>query len=126
MADVMKLLNPGDSNFVTFSPLAGYTFPQQRARSKNFSLDGTLYIYEWSTMIRHELKINNVGVLSSNYINTWWEGRTLLWFYYDLITYPTTYKLVKIFNSTRPMQYMPPTFSEDSYEGDLILQEVTS
>jgi len=120
VADVMRLKDNGTTK--DFSPIEGYDIPEDRRRSTNIAIDGTLYIYEWGGKKRYEIPVNNISKADADDINAWWRSRTVLTFYPNYADAPGTTVSVRIVNDDMPLQMMFG-FWDSKFEGVLILRQ---
>ena len=108
---------------VLLSPREGYDIPEKRDRKKIRTLDGTLYIYEYSNKEVFELDVSNVSAADAAYIITWWQDMTTIRFDALVDAGANDYVNVKIINDERPLRYMWPSWN-NLFEGTLLIGEV--
>jgi len=118
------ILEDGSSNTVTFSPLIeGYQEPQERRRSTQKAMDGTLYVYEFADKKKWIIPVNAITKANYDWLLYWWQNRTSLTFTPDEAVPATTYT-VNIIERQNPLKMMGGTKWKDKYEGILTIREL--
>ena len=108
---------------IDFRPSADYEVPENRVRSVQHTLDGTLYIYEWGFKRLDEVPIMAMTEADADVINGWWQDLEELSFYYDYPNNPSTYVTAVIVNETRPLQMLMTGRWRRLYYGTLLIRE---
>ena len=112
---------------VTISPREGYLTPQERKRTILRTGNNKIFMYEWadsSNLRRWEITLNNISESDKSTIETWWEDMDWVNFWPDTVNYGSTYHRVRILNETDPFNMQYP-FWEDTFEGTLLLREIS-
>ena len=51
---------------------------KKQLSSQHRTLAGSLYVYTWSTYIKHIFNVNHMSTSNASIVNSWWENNTEL------------------------------------------------
>ena len=126
MADRQRLTD--GTTTIVVNPLVNpaYNRPDSRDRGIFRSRDGTAQQWDAGGAQLHDVAVNDVSKTNADKINTWMASRTILTYTPDLSGASGTTIYTRIVNIQKPMQMMFDTGFQSKYEGQLVIQEVSS
>lgn len=122
MSETMRITD--GSNTIDFSPVEGYTRPQEGDIVRHSAVSGKEYSYKFYTKRRWEVPVDFFSTADVTIISGWWSGLTQLTFYPDYSVNPATFYTVRLHNASDPLNTFHMASWEDKFLGVMIIREI--